>query len=68
MTLAERWKKFQDRGFRGETPAVLVLIEEALHSLFSTFPDTFVLFGGATLVLFYGMSEAFRRHRPLTKL
>lgn len=54
MTLAERLKKFKDRGFRAETAAVLVLIEEALHSLFTTFPDTFVLFGGATLVLFYG--------------
>lgn len=54
MTLAERLKKFQDRGFKAETAAVLVLIEEALHSLFASFPDTFVLFGGATLVLFYG--------------
>src|SRR5215469_7794750 len=54
MTLAERLKKFQDRGFRNETAAVLVLVEEALHSLFATFPDTFVLFGGATLVFFYG--------------
>ena len=54
MTIAERLKRFQDRGFRTETAAVLVLIEEALHSLFATFPDTFVLFGGATLVLFYG--------------
>jgi Nucleotidyl transferase AbiEii toxin, Type IV TA system len=54
MTLAERLKNFQDRGFRGETRGVLVLMEEALHSLFTTFPDTFVLFGGATLVLFYG--------------
>jgi hypothetical protein len=54
MTLAERLKNFEDRGFRAETTAVLVLIEEALHSLFTSFPDTFVLFGGATLVLFYG--------------
>src|SRR5215467_6240834 len=54
MTVAERLKRFQDRAFRTETAAVLVLIEEALHSLFITFPDTFVLFGGATLVLFYG--------------
>jgi hypothetical protein len=29
-------------------------MEEALHSLFASFTDTFVLFGGATLVLFYG--------------
>ena len=48
MTLAERLKKFRDRGFQAETAAVLVLIEEALHSLFKAFPDTFVLFGGAT--------------------
>lgn len=54
MTLAERLKKFEDRGFRAETAVVLVLIEEAIHSLFTTFPNTFVLFGGATLVLFYG--------------
>ncbi|MBS1853124.1 MAG: nucleotidyl transferase AbiEii/AbiGii toxin family protein [Acidobacteria bacterium] len=32
----------------------MVLIEETLHSLFTSFTDTFVLFGGATLVLFYG--------------
>jgi len=54
MTFAQRLRAFQQRGFSSETAAVLVLIEEALHSLFATFPDTFVLFGGATLVLFYG--------------
>jgi Nucleotidyl transferase AbiEii toxin, Type IV TA system len=54
MTLVERLKNFEDRGFRAETAAVLVLIEEAVHCLFITFTDTFVLFGGATLVLFYG--------------
>jgi hypothetical protein len=54
MTLAERLKNFEDRGSRAQTAAVLVLIEETLHSLFTSFPDTFVLFGGATLVLFYG--------------
>jgi hypothetical protein len=43
MTLAERLKNFEDRGFRAETAAVLVLIEEALHSLFTSFADTFVL-------------------------
>jgi Nucleotidyl transferase AbiEii toxin, Type IV TA system len=54
MTIAERLKNFEDRRFRAETAAVLVLIGEALHSLFTSFADTFVLFGGATLVLFYG--------------
>src|SRR5580692_4005408 len=53
MTIIERLKSFEDRGFRAETAAVLVLIEEAVHSLFTSFADTFVLFGGATLVLFY---------------
>lgn len=54
MTIAQRLQNFQDRDFKRETAAVLVLIEEALHSLFTTFPNAFVLFGGATLVLFYG--------------
>jgi hypothetical protein len=54
MIIAERLKYFRDQGFRGEAAAVLVLIEEAIHSLFTRFPDTFVLFGGAPLVLFYG--------------
>jgi hypothetical protein len=54
MTIAQRLENFRKRGFNAEMAAVLVLIEEALHSLFTTFPNTFVLFGGATLVLFYG--------------
>ena len=54
ISIAQRLEQFQQRGFRRETAIVLVLIEEALHSLFATFPETFVLFGGATLVLFYG--------------
>lgn len=53
-TIAERLEVYKGRGFPLETASVLVLIEEALHALFSVFPDTFVLFGGATLVLFYG--------------
>jgi hypothetical protein len=60
MTLAERLKNFEDRGFRAETAAVLVLIEEALHSLFTSFADTFVLFGGADSRLVLWKSEAFR--------
>jgi hypothetical protein len=53
MTIAERLQDFRQRGFNAETATVLVLIEESLHSLFTSFPNTFVLFGGATLVLFY---------------
>ena len=54
MTLAEHLKNFEDRGFRAETAAVWVFVEEALLSLFTSLTDTFVLFGGATLVLLYG--------------
>lgn len=32
---------------------ILVLIEESAAALFTAFPDQFILFGGATLVLFY---------------
>jgi hypothetical protein len=46
MTIAQRLENFRKRGFNAEMAAVLVLIEEALHSLFTTFPNTFVLFGG----------------------
>jgi predicted nucleotidyltransferase component of viral defense system len=54
MNIAERLAKYEQRGFSCETAAVNVLLEEALQVLFSSFPDTFVFFGGASLVLFYG--------------
>ena len=54
MNIAERLAKYEQRGFSRETAAVNVLLEEALQVLFSSFPDTFVFFGGASLVLFYG--------------
>ena len=54
MKVAERVAVYEERGFGRETAAVNVLLEEALQILFSSFPDTFVFFGGASLVLFYG--------------
>ena len=54
MNIAERLAKYKERGFSWETAAVNVLLEEALQVLFSNFPDTFIFFGGASLVLFYG--------------
>lgn len=54
MNIAERLAKYEDRGFGRETAAVNVLLEETLQILFASFPDTFVFFGGASLVLFYG--------------
>ncbi len=54
MNIAARLARFEDRGFNRETAAVNVLLEQALQALLSAFPDTFVFFGGASLVLFYG--------------
>lgn len=54
MNIAARLAKYEMRGFARETAAVNVLLEEALQALFLNFPNTFVFFGGASLVLFYG--------------
>lgn len=54
MNIAERLAKYEERGFSRETAAVNVLLEEALQVLFSSLPDTFIFFGGASLALFYG--------------
>lgn len=54
MNISGRIRRYTDRGFRSDTAVVNVLIEETLHALFTRFPDTFIFFGGASLVLFYG--------------
>jgi nucleotidyltransferase AbiEii toxin of type IV toxin-antitoxin system len=54
MNIAERVEQYEKRGFARETAAVKVLLEEALQILLCSFPDTFIFFGGASLVLFYG--------------
>jgi len=43
------------RGFQQADAEILVLMEEAAAGLFSAFPDHIILFGGATLVLFYDL-------------
>lgn len=57
MNLAERLDQYQNRGFRPETTAINLFLEEALQILFSRFPGAFVFYGGASLVLFYGSSR-----------
>lgn len=42
-----------ERNLRQEQAEILVLMEEAAIALFSALPDHFVLFGGATLVMFH---------------
>jgi hypothetical protein len=54
MNIAERLARYEQRGFSHENASVNVLLEETLQVLFSSFPDSFVFFGGASLVLFYG--------------
>jgi hypothetical protein len=54
MNVAERLEQYEKRGFAPDTAAVNVLLEETLQILLPNFPDTFIFFGGASLVLFYG--------------
>src|SRR5215469_3993157 len=54
MTLQERIDRYLERNLQRDQAEVLVLMEEAAIALFSALPDHFVLFGGATLVLFHG--------------
>lgn len=53
MSWQARIELYLDRGFQKAESEIVVLIEEAASGLFSAFPDYFILFGGATLVLFY---------------
>ena len=47
MNLEDRLQIYRDRGLQEDEATVLVLIEETGSAIFSTFPDHFVLFGGA---------------------
>src|SRR5712691_9918669 len=53
MNLQARTDRYRERGFQQVEAEILVLIEESAAALFTAFPDQFILFGGATLVLFY---------------
>jgi hypothetical protein len=53
MNIEERVAKYLGRDFSVEQAQTLVLMEEAAIALFSALPEHFVLFGGATLVLFH---------------
>jgi hypothetical protein len=52
MNLERRLAKYLERDFSLEQAQTLVLIEEAAIALFAALPEHFVMFGGATLVLF----------------
>jgi hypothetical protein len=54
MNLQARVDRYRERDFQKSDAEILVLIEESAVALFASFHDHFILFGGATLVLFYG--------------
>ena len=63
MDIAGRIAKYEDRGFTRERAEVNVLMEVAAFAIFRDFPDAFVLFGGATLVLYHDSRATFGRPR-----
>jgi hypothetical protein len=73
MNLQARVKRYRERDFQESDAEILVLIEESAVALFTSFPDHFILFGGASLVLFYGSPRLSRdldllaSPRPLPK-
>jgi hypothetical protein len=65
MNLAEQLDQLKARGFDLDRAQIIVLIREAAVLLFAAFPDSFVLYGGANLILFH---ESMRTSRDLDLL
>lgn len=53
MNLQARIERYKERGFQTLEAEIILLIEESAVAIFKAFPDRFVLFGGASLLLFY---------------
>ncbi len=53
MSVISQLEEYQGRGFGKEQAQTIVLMRAAAIALFRDFPEHFVLFGGATLVLFH---------------
>lgn len=53
MTLAEQIENLRQRGFRQEQVEAIVLMQEAAIALFRAWPESFILYGGANLILFH---------------
>src|ERR1700745_1174193 len=53
MNLQARIERYKERGFQAFDAEIIILIEETAVALFKAFPNRFVLFGGASLLLFY---------------
>lgn len=53
MSLGAQIAVFRQKGFTSEQAEVITIMRVAAGVLFRDFPDSFLLFGGATLVLFH---------------
>jgi hypothetical protein len=53
MNIARQTAKYEAKGFSREKAEINALMENAIFAIFRDFPDAFLLFGGATLVLFH---------------
>jgi predicted nucleotidyltransferase component of viral defense system len=53
MEIAKQVAKYEEKGFNRERAEINALMENAVFAIFRDFPDAFLLFGGATLVLFH---------------
>jgi hypothetical protein len=53
MNFAAQIAAYRERGFTGEQAEVITMMRVAAGVLFWDFPDSFLLFGGATLLLFH---------------
>jgi hypothetical protein len=53
MTLASQIAGYRNKGFTTEQAEVIALMRVAAGVLFQDFPDSFLLFGGAALLLFH---------------
>ena len=53
MSLGVQIAGYREKGFSSEQAVVITIMRVAVGVLFLDFPDSFLLFGGATLVLFH---------------
>lgn len=65
MNLAQQLAALEARGFAKSSAQVVILVREAAILLFAAFPDTFLLYGGANLILFH---QSLRTSRDLDLL
>jgi hypothetical protein len=54
MNLSEQLELLKQRGFDHDRAQIIILIREAAIILFQAFSDSFLMYGGANLILFHG--------------